>query len=459
VTPLLDVHPPGYAQAARTVGGELAGSLTRARDDLLSRLSASGGMGGTDETGAQWSAAYDDSAAEAVTALTNLADSAYCLAALLEQTAINYAGAEAASVPGEPAPVSEHRWATSSAGSMAGPPSAAGLGVPEPVGWSLLQHEIGRLWPNGHQDLLHASASAWHDTRAWLLSLVPDLDGAITEVMLQRGPEVSDATAILNGVRRQLVDLADHLGAIGDACSAYARDLDRAHSAILRECVSFVDTTIAAEAAGGLLCVVTLGASEVMAQGAVVLAATRAAQAIRAAVDALAGVAVAAAFDLDVAATRLAALSAQMRPTLARTVQESAVVRPGVAGQIAPAATTPVEVSLSRFSLATEEYAVGPATQTWADMSKLDDHFRRHGRAFAATSPDDYARKAAAFFLRAKRERLPMKIDRQRATIRFYEPASDTFGAYRFDGKTRSFFKPKNGQRYWAKQAGELVDE
>jgi hypothetical protein len=77
----------------------------------------------------------------------------------------------------------------------------------------------------------------------------PDLDGAITEVMEQRGPEVGDATAVLNGFRRQLVDLADHLGAIGEACSSYAHDLDRPQRPSRRRWVQTRELAPAARAA------------------------------------------------------------------------------------------------------------------------------------------------------------------------------------------------------------------
>jgi hypothetical protein len=160
---VLDVHPVGYDTAARTFGEDIAGGIGAAVDVLLADLSACYGMAGNDDTAQSWAPNYDDSARSATRAFTDLTNAAYRLAALLEQCAINYAGAEAACLPHETAEQSQARWAHLRVAAAELPPSAAGLPLPEPDGWSLLAHLIGRLWPNGHQDLLHRAASAWHE--------------------------------------------------------------------------------------------------------------------------------------------------------------------------------------------------------------------------------------------------------------------------------------------------------
>ena len=96
------------------------------------------------------------------------------------------------------------------------------------------------------------------------------------------------------------------------------------------------------------------------------------------------------------------------------------------------------------------------AWQTWGQPDTLPDHFARHGADFHARDADDYAAQAAAFFQRAKADGLPAK----RATdgsLRIYDPATDTFGAYNASGTTRTFFKPGSAG-YFDRQEGERVD-
>jgi len=299
---VLDISPVGYALAARTIGGEVAATTTYAADTLGDRLGGCYGMAGSDDAGARWGAAYDAVASAAMSATTTAADAAFCVAALLEQTGINYAGAEAACVPGESAAESEARWARSSAPSTPLLSSAVGGGVPEPAGWSMLQHAIGRVWPDGHQDKLHTAADAWRAAASVLDAMLPHFDAAIDEVAVQRAPEVNAATAVMHGLRAQVVALGSRYRDLAGACDEYAHHLDAAHSAILHECVEFVDITIAAETAGGLLAVVTVGMSEVAANSAVVAAAVRIGRTIAGLIDALAAAVVSLAAELDAAA-------------------------------------------------------------------------------------------------------------------------------------------------------------
>ena len=98
----------------------------------------------------------------------------------------------------------------------------------------------------------------------------------------------------------------------------------------------------------------------------------------------------------------------------------------------------------------------GSARQTWAHPDTLPDHFARHGADFHARDADDYAAQAAAFLQRAKTTGLPAKRTGD-GSLRIYEPATDTFGAYNANGTTRSFFKP-GSPTYFDRQSGESVD-
>lgn len=47
-----------------------------------------------------------------------------------------------------------------------------------------------------------------------------------------------------------------------------------------------------------------------------------------------------------------------------------------------------------------------------------------------------------------------MKTDMD-GIIRVYDPETNTFGSYNSDGTTRTFFKPRGGQKYFDNQPGE----
>lgn len=97
-----------------------------------------------------------------------------------------------------------------------------------------------------------------------------------------------------------------------------------------------------------------------------------------------------------------------------------------------------------------------PARQTWGHLDSLQDHFDRHGRDFASQSPDDYAAKAWLFLQRARAENLAMKLDDTDGTLRVFDPATRTFGAYNRVGMTKTFFRP-DSPSYWQRQPGRMV--
>lgn len=98
----------------------------------------------------------------------------------------------------------------------------------------------------------------------------------------------------------------------------------------------------------------------------------------------------------------------------------------------------------------------GNARATWGHMDSLPDHFARHGRDFHARDAEDYAAQAAAFLQRARTEGLPAKRDSD-GSLRVYDPATGTFGAYNRNGTTRTYFKPGNSD-YFQRQPGTPVD-
>jgi hypothetical protein len=262
---LLDVRPSGYADAARVLGDTVAECTRLAWVGLQAALDGSSGMAGSDDVGTSWGTAYDVAARRAAEATEGVCLAWYQVAALLEQTGLNYDAADLSSIPGSAAYAGPTKWAGASV-TLSAVASSVGGGVPAPAGWSLLQHAIGRLWPNGHQDLLRSAADAWERAGDQLDALTPDIGRAATELMLQRAPEVEDAFTVVDGMTQRVTDLASSYRRIGASCRAYAEHIDAAHHSIIEEIKSFVEWTVGIEAAGGLFAVFSLGLSELAAQ-------------------------------------------------------------------------------------------------------------------------------------------------------------------------------------------------
>jgi hypothetical protein len=91
----------------------------------------------------------------------------------------------------------------------------------------------------------------------------------------------------------------------------------------------------------------------------------------------------------------------------------------------------------------------------WGKAGTLGDHFARHGADFGAKSANDYARMADDFFEQSQKAGLPTKIGPD-GTIRVYDPASNTFGAFNADGTTKTFFKPSS-PNYFDNQPGVFL--
>ncbi|PYV51818.1 MAG: hypothetical protein DMG98_25335 [Acidobacteria bacterium] len=98
---------------------------------------------------------------------------------------------------------------------------------------------------------------------------------------------------------------------------------------------------------------------------------------------------------------------------------------------------------------------------TWGNPKTLADHFRNHGGDFGAASAEEYAQMASAFLQQALANGYPVKIDPSSGDILATDPTYNTFGAYKSNGTTKSFYKPdpaKHGfptnKDYWNHQRG-----
>jgi hypothetical protein len=340
VSVVLQVSPTGYVAAAQVLGDGIAERARLVWLGLQAALDATGAMAGSEDVGTNWGASYDAAAAAAQRATQDVCNACTQLAAALEQSAINYEGADAASIPGAPARATANRWtnATTTLGEVQ---TAIGQGVPQPGGWSLLQHAIGYLWPNGHQDLLRAAAGAWRRAASQLDDLLPSIGGAAREVMLQRAPESADAFTVVDAMTGHVVALASSYRALSSACDDYAAHLDHAHHEIISEITRFVEWTAGIEAAGGLFSICTFGLSEAAAQVGEGAEIARAAAAIRSVIETLRSLVSAGRDAIEAASMRVMAIADGVNPILAVRIERAEVEQVNAMGALRPGLPLP----------------------------------------------------------------------------------------------------------------------
>lgn len=283
--PTLVVDPAQYAEAASGMSS-VAEAAHSAVSLLAGELGGSSGMGGSDNAGVEWSNSYDEGAQAALKAAASAVGAAGNVALRLHATGENHSHADAsatigggdASLPGPPTPP------TLSAPS---PPSAAGGSGGGPPGWSLVEGLVGYIWPNGHQDRLHAADGAWKAAAAQLDSAAGPTSAAASAASAQKSPESAAAAQACTDTGNHLRELSSVFTQIGSSCSEYAAHLDEAHHEILSELNSLITQTVAIEAAGAVFAVFTGGLDEIAAQAAVAARIATAAAKIRRIIEVL----------------------------------------------------------------------------------------------------------------------------------------------------------------------------
>jgi hypothetical protein len=147
------------------------------------------------------------------------------------------------------------------------------------------------------------------------------------------------------------------------------------------------------------------------------------------------------------------------------------ILRAGDAGLAAPGAASgsganPLLVAPAGYTAM--HYATGTwadardAKATWARPETLRDHVwggptrpngPPHGPDFGVRTQGQYTRQATDLLQDAPSKGYDVKVARD-GSVRVYDPATNTFGAYNADGTTKTFFKPSRGVAYWNSQAG-----
>ncbi|MEP6851244.1 MAG: hypothetical protein ABJA87_01040 [bacterium] len=443
---VLDPHA-FYGAGAAVHRSQLRGA------DALTGLSGALGTGtamaGSDPAGSTWAGHYDNAAREVLRASCGLVTGLDHMGVLFMRTGQNYALAERASrlaVVGAVATSGgDYPGAASYAGdgsatlTLPDPPSAAGGSGGPPTGWQLIAGAVGYVWPNGHQDTLRQVAGVWR--RAALDVRGAGVTAVYGHVSGLRCPELDAILAHTAALDSAVLDVAQSFEQMAGACSDYADELDQCHSAVIGELRELVVETAATAAIGAAIGVATAGAGTAASGG--IVAARCAAVAARVG-GFLARLVLAAGRAAQMAVDAAASLVASTRRIQAILRLRIALITPRVARRTR---------SMQRVERVAQQSLELRTEDSWANLRLLSDHFGRHGKDFGAKGAHEYAALASRYFQTGLQEGLPVKVSKD-GTIRMYDVATNTFGAFRADGRTRSFFKPIEKAAYWAQQKG-----
>ncbi|MFC7428215.1 hypothetical protein [Nocardia tengchongensis] len=315
--PLIICRADEYTSAGE-VFGTLGSDALDTHTGLLAVLRANAGMAGSDTIGQTWSTAYDQAATAALQASAQLVAAAAQVHDLIVVGAYNHESGESAAnhndVEPPPPPV-----LTPPSCLPDEAPSAAGDGIPEPFGWSIIKDAVGAMWPNGHQSELLAAQSAWSIAAANFHTMAGTTSQAIDLLTNQQSEEIPAAIAAAQSRQSDLNDLGAISTQLATACADYAHHLDEAHHQILEELKDLGLETAAVELGLAVLAPVTAGLSEYI--GNTAWAARIAVKAARIAsiITGLATKAQESATLVGALATRIQALAAK----LAKWVQEA----------------------------------------------------------------------------------------------------------------------------------------
>ncbi|OXR40751.1 hypothetical protein B7C42_07175 [Nocardia cerradoensis] len=255
------VHRADEYHSAGEVFGQMSTDSVTTHSSLINVLTSYVGMAGSDSVGQQWADSYHESAQLAISASSKLTTSCGQIRDLLVVGAHNHEVAEITahqrnlSVPPPPQLFPDPCMPSTA-------PNAAGDGIPEPFGWSIIKDAVGFAWPNGHQDQLNAAKNAWQTAAADYRTIAGQVPQAKTLLANQQSPEIDIAVQTSQERQNDFNALADVCDALGNACGDYAHHLDEAHHKILDELKEFVVETAVAEGIFAILAPVTGSLSE-----------------------------------------------------------------------------------------------------------------------------------------------------------------------------------------------------
>ncbi len=93
-----------------------------------------------------------------------------------------------------------------------------------------------------------------------------------------------------------------------------------------------------------------------------------------------------------------------------------------------------------------------PAVAGFRTRALLEEHYRKHGREFGAITMDEYLRRARALRDREAGGEV-LEIVRDDGVITRFDRSTGAFLAFGRSGVIRTFFRPRDGERYFRRQA------
>ncbi len=110
--------------------------------------------------------------------------------------------------------------------------------------------------------------------------------------------------------------------------------------------------------------------------------------------------------------------------------------------------------SLGRLlGLSDEAAAIGKGASSFASSEKLVSHFAKHGPKMGFKSVDEYLGGARNLI---NQNQGVAKFVRQNGDTLYYNRATNEFAVMSQDGYLRTYFKPKQGAKYWNGQISNL---
>ncbi len=270
MTGFLELETADLVGAARTMCRQVAEPVDRAVGGLSAALDGLGAMAGGDPAARQWAASYDRAAHTALQAGVDVTNACYRLATMFGRSARNYEVADSASAARTRHTVAADVERLPYDGELlmsAALPSAAGGSGGGPPGWGLVQAAVGYVWPDGHQDRLHAAAAAWAHSASVLDDHACTASLPALDFLRDRLPEGDDMVTVCQAMRGHLSELAAVHRSLGHTCTDLAHHIDTAHSAIISELEWMLGESAFLQGLGAAISAVTAGAAEAPTQG------------------------------------------------------------------------------------------------------------------------------------------------------------------------------------------------
>lgn len=339
---------------------------------LCSVSAGSGGMAGDDDPGRQFAAAYDEAAAAAMAVFASGIAGLGGVADGLVASANNYARADGHSTAGGPgSPETFPPAGVIPAPAVGSVPSAAGAGS----GAVSLPGALAQFWPAADPGRLRDAAGVWRRMAEVVSDLGSRLHASIAGLV---GNNTAPVMALIEqfwgriwgtGDGPVLVAAVTGCRAIADACEGYAQYVEEVRGEVEEIAIEVVAVT----AAGVLLTVFTVGASDAVAIAANALLIARAAEAAAHLVELVRLVTVPLRH-----AVPLLDLAGRSAPQLVVTEAETEQVTRRVADQMAAA-----EAAAAGLGPAVVTVAQVPLT---VDLAQVEEKYK-HAASFGITAP------------------------------------------------------------------------